>query len=274
MNTAQAAFTAAPTRFPIKTYDYDDFYKIYKETYDGNEVNGRQHVADQITFAFKHRTSLDNFGTTRYSAGGTMPSSITKSSFTNGWEEYLDYHDRPIDVFGKILTTEEQAKDPLLIVSNGYEYTHAGYYATTWTIYTPDGSTKIGTITPSALEISEKLSGDDGSGNVITVDREQELKDFISSGDTAQGNFLLSEFDVRKLDNKNRIQYYYSLPNRSHADLSDTERRIKVYRAYAYIRSKDNSEIQISQVPVYFTIYDIGSIQNYTEATQTGGYQS
>lgn len=258
----------------MQTYDYDDFYKIYKETYDGNEVNGRQHVADRITFAFKHRTSLDNFGTTRYSAGGTMPSSITKSSFTNGWEEYLDYHDRPIDVFGKILTPEEQAKNPLLIVSNGYEYTHAGYYATTWTIYTPDGSTKIGTITPSALEISEKLSGNDGSGNVITVNREQELKDFISSGDTAQGNFLLSEFDVRKLDNKNRIQYYYSLPNRSHADLSDTERRIKVYRAYAYIRSKDNSEIQISQVPVYFTIYDIGSIQNYTEATQTGGYQS
>ena len=152
----------------LQTYDYDDFYKIYLETNDGKEINGKTRdgkaynnqtggasngTADQITFAFKYRTSKDNFGTDRYSNNKTMPATITKSDFSNGWDEYLDYHDRPIDVFGKILTTEEQAKDPLLIVSNGYEYTHAGYYATLWTIYKPDG-TKIGTISPSALEIN------------------------------------------------------------------------------------------------------------------------
>lgn len=150
----------------LQTYDYDDFYKIYRETTDGKEINGKTKdgqpysaqsnngTADQITFAFKYRTSKDNFGTDRYSNNNTMPATITKSDFSNGWDEYLDYHDRPIDVFGKILTTEEQAKDPLLIVSNGYEYTHAGYYATLWTIYSPDGQTKIGTISPSALEIN------------------------------------------------------------------------------------------------------------------------
>ncbi|MBQ7744828.1 MAG: hypothetical protein IJT85_04590 [Ruminococcus sp.] len=150
----------------LQTYDYDDFYKIYRETTDGQEVNhtegdGRDKTADQITFAFKHRTSYDNFGTTRYSGAFTkdtsvataLPSTITKSSFTNGWEDLLDYHDRPIDIFGKQLTTEQQNQDPLLVVSDGYEYTHAGYYATTWTVYTPTG-TKIGTITPSALIIA------------------------------------------------------------------------------------------------------------------------
>ena len=150
----------------LQTYDYDDFYKIYKETSDGQEVNKatytqRGKTADQITFAFKYRDQYDNFGTNRQTEknGDTkIPSTITKSAYTNGWEPLLDYHDRPIDLFGKILTEEEQKKTPLLAVSNGYEYTHAGYYATTWTIYYKNGSSysKIGTITPSALEISSK----------------------------------------------------------------------------------------------------------------------
>ena len=154
----------------LQTYDYDDFYKIYKETSDGQEVNKatytqRTGTANQITFAFKYRDQYDNFGTKRQSKDGDdqIPSTITKSTYTNGWEPLLDYHDRPIDLFGKILTEEEQKKTPLLAVSNGYEYTHAGYYATTWTIYRKNGSSysKIGTITPSALEISSKTRLDD-----------------------------------------------------------------------------------------------------------------
>ena len=126
-------------------------------------------------------------------------------------------------------------------------------------------------------DISSKLSGKDSQGNTVTVDREEQLKSFINnSSNDLDGKLLKSEFDVTQLDNKNRVQFYYSLPNKSHSTMADTERRFKVYRAYAYFcdNSHSTASIQISSTPVYFTIYDIGSIQSYAEATQTGGYKS
>ena len=124
-------------------------------------------------------------------------------------------------------------------------------------------------------EISTKLSGKDSQGQVITVDRDADLKAFIANhSSNLDGNLLISEFDVTELDNKNRVQFYYSLPNKSHSTFNDTTRRFKVYRAYAYICDANHTNIQISQTPVYFTIYDIGSIQSYAEASQTGGYKS
>ena len=149
----------------LQTYDYDDFYTIYKETSDGYEANGKsttekKKAADQITFAFKYRTSYDNFtATNRYSvASNQIPNTITTTNYTNGWEPLLDYHDRPINIFGKQLSNAEQANDPIYVVSNGYEYTRAGYYATTWTAYYNDSGTyrKIGTILPSALIVNSK----------------------------------------------------------------------------------------------------------------------
>lgn len=159
----------------LQTYDYDDFYKIYKETSEGKEVNyvgdgsayaGRNKVPDQITFAFKYRIDRDNFETVRFTDNGygnkpgTTPTTISNSidindyeTNGNGWDKYLDYYDREINLFGRILTDEEKTNAPLYVVSSGYERTHAGYYATTWSVYNNDGS-YIGTVTPSILEIS------------------------------------------------------------------------------------------------------------------------
>ena len=193
----------------LQTYDYDDFYKINKETSDGQEVNKatytqRTGTADQITFAFKYRDQYDNFGTNRQTKGETIPSTITKSTYTNGWEPLLDYHDRPIDLFGKILTEEEQKKTPLLAVSNGYEYTHAGYYATTWTIYYKNGSTysKIGTITPSALEISSKTRLDNrtlypnSAGRGDGYPTMKQLGDYSSTYDTLKTTYANTPVEI------------------------------------------------------------------------------
>ena len=152
----------------LQTYDYDDFYKIYKETSDGKEVNGKDTAADQITFAFKYRTETNNFSdsdnTVSYSTTGKTVhapySSFTAdqkdSKFKNGWEPLLDYHDRPIDLFGKQLSSADQTKEPLLVVSDDYAITYAGRYATTWTVYRKNGSsyTKIAEIAPSALIVA------------------------------------------------------------------------------------------------------------------------
>lgn len=153
-----------------QTYDYDDFYKIYKETSDGKEVNGKEGVVDQITFVFKYRTATNNFsdGTTKTDSNytnGNVPQPYESftvaekdSKFENGWEPLLDYHDRPVDLFGKQLTEEQQAKEPLLVVSDDYKITYSGYYATTWTVYALDSSTntykKIKEIAPSALIVT------------------------------------------------------------------------------------------------------------------------
>ena len=76
-----------------------------------------------------------------------------------------------------------------------------------------------------------------------------------------------SEFDVTKLDNKNCLQYYYSLNNRAYsADnggqlVNSLQNRYKVFRAYAYIGDVKGSTLEHVQIsaPVYFTIYDTAS---------------
>ena len=123
--------------------------------------------------------------------------------------------------------------------------------------------------------IGSKLSGQN-----TTVNQEARLIAKITGSDattTPVGGKItgaVSEFDVSQLDNKNRIQYFYSLANRSHSNLNTVlNNRNYVYRAYAYICDNDYSNIQISPTPVYFTIYDMASIQNFAEAQATGGIQ-
>ena len=100
-----------------------------------------------------------------------------------------------------------------------------------------------------------------------------DLEAYITS-DTKPTGCDKVEFDVSKLDNKNRMQYYYSLANRAHKDADATDKTMpegvygknnhRVFRAYAYIAdysAGSYSNVKISEVPVYFTINDIGSIQ-------------
>lgn len=86
---------------------------------------------------------------------------------------------------------------------------------------------------------------------------------------SADGNYLKSEFTLEELDNKNRINYYYSLPNIKHSDLTATTRKNMVYRAYSYLRN--GSALVMVSEPVYFTIYDIASIANSTDGASAGG---
>ncbi len=172
----------------LQTYDYDDFYKIYKETSDGYEPNGKstttnKKAADQITFAFKHRTVTNNFSdnttTQKYSDTGNAYVPAPYESFAvankdtlfeNGWEPLLDYHDRPVDLFGKQLSNADQTKEPLLVVSDDYAITYAGRYATTWTVYRKDGSnyTKITEIAPSALIVGTQARLGTGTYPAVT----------------------------------------------------------------------------------------------------------
>ncbi len=114
-------------------------------------------------------------------------------------------------------------------------------------------------------------------GETISEANITKFTNYITSG-TRPSGCDKTEFDVKQLDNKNRIQYYYSLANRAHVKgngntgddtlvMSDeyAANNHKVFRAYAYIYTvgeggaKEN--IKISETPAYFTINQIGSLK-------------
>ena len=94
---------------------------------------------------------------------------------------------------------------------------------------------------------------------------QQELETFIKGDanvnvDNTKG-LERSQFDANKLDNKNRIQYYYSYSVRKHTDLTDNGNKNYVYRAFAFMKDKSGTVTMVSQ-PLYFTFYDMASIAN------------
>ena len=82
--------------------------------------------------------------------------------------------------------------------------------------------------------------------------------------------YLDSAISVAKLDNKNELEYAYSFANISQSASSEyrteTTRKDKLYRAYAYLihigGSEDGEDVKMISAPVYFTIYDMASIVN------------
>ena len=152
--------------FNHQTYDYDDFYMIYRETTDKTKPEYTK-TADEITFSFKYFTSSDNFSTSasttankpntqNSTANGQLSYaniSGTDNTFTNGWQDLRDYQGNLVDIFGNVLEGDAQTADPLWVISDGYVATHAGYYATVWAVYNTNKQ-YITDITPSALVLS------------------------------------------------------------------------------------------------------------------------
>ena len=177
-----------------QTYDYDDFYKLYKEK-----------NPDTIIFDFKYRDTYDNFAATGekeaahktydseddykvFDFAGTANSEPAKGATDfsgegkNGVELVTDYFGRQVDAFGTLIadakkstydTTPTQTKE-LLFVSTGFRWTYVGEYATLWAVYAPsEGYTKgsdtanqfIGYISSSMLylnNIDRRLQYTDG----------------------------------------------------------------------------------------------------------------
>lgn len=152
-----------------QTYDYDDFYKIYKEYPDlGSGVSRR------IICSFKFRTKKNN----------DEPSNITPSNYNstngNGWEVLTNYEGIPVDIYGKELNNKTVADVEALgdnvvhIVSQDYKKNCAGHYATEWAVYNSSNS-KVSRIVPSALVINED-NIKNGSSNLTKAQVEEYMK--------------------------------------------------------------------------------------------------
>lgn len=193
-----------------QTYDFDDFYKIYKEK-----------NPDSIIFDFKYRTTEDNYndgnrddyGYYKFAETTTKGASDFDGEGHNGVELLTDYYGRPVDVFGKVLSDSQrstwsdtgtinhtQTKE-LLLVSNGYKHTYTGWYATMYAVYAPasdiptgSGDTAkkfIGYITPSMLYLN----------NIGRV---------AQYGADTTGGLDMTSTDPNMQDTYNHLKTYYS----------------------------------------------------------------
>ena len=77
-------------------------------------------------------------------------------------------------------------------------------------------------------------------------------------GTDVPGFVAKPKIDLSGLDNKNQTKYSLNMKNKAYATLAEGTAKNYVYRAYSYL--KVGNDIVVSD-PVYFTIYDMASIE-------------
>lgn len=154
-----------------------------------------------------------------------------------------------------------------------------------------DGTYTAGLLIERCAELNKDVSGNyftesesdyqTAYGATLTEEQENTLKDYVKGvrSNTAQKadvgygyQYQKVEFDANTLDNKNRIEYYFSMAVRSHTgEFVDNGAKNYVYRAYSYIKDSSGA-VQLFSKPLYFTIYDMASIENAQAGLMYDGY--
>lgn len=155
-----------------QTYDFDDFYKLYKE--NGSNLNS-------IFFTFKyedaqaHRTTVPTSHDSTdasYYRHDDIADTLTQDELdaygaANGFEDYKNANGKLIDLFGTVLTGSNLTADPIYVISQGYEYNNSGSFATEWDVFYWDstnnryqkvvesGGSNFTSIVPSILHIKD-----------------------------------------------------------------------------------------------------------------------
>lgn len=139
-----------------QTYDYNDFLKIYEQKIN----NPSERKSQEIIFSFKYVPSgtsgYNNFGDASTGKGTkTYPKTISAEAmetvYKNGWEDLTDFYGNKVDLYNQKVdaSSADGKKNPWRVISNGYEQTYFGYYATRWAVYKPDVET--GNVTEYSL---------------------------------------------------------------------------------------------------------------------------
>ncbi len=142
-----------------QTYDYNDFLKIYEQKISGSTERKSQ----EIIFSFKYvpsgKSGYNNFGDDSTGKGDktsvtypdTISADVMDTLYANGWEDLTDFYGNKVDLYDQKVdaTSVVGKKNPWRVISNGYEQTYFGYYATRWAVYKPDVET--GNVTSYSL---------------------------------------------------------------------------------------------------------------------------
>lgn len=114
----------------LQTFDYDDFIYISNLGFDTLkfEIQCRYSVSNQHTLlngATNAPVKNDPINLRDYES--------------KGWENFYDFDGNKIDIIGNKLSPEQQAKDPIYIVSTGNQNTALGQWSTVWYVYNHKG---------------------------------------------------------------------------------------------------------------------------------------
>ena len=205
-----------------QTYDYDDFYKIYKEKnadtiffrykyfpkknydYNGNTISaGKDNYNDNY-----------NYEERRFAGSDEKLATDFTGNKGNGVEVVTDFYGRQIDAFGTILTDSQKSHygetsggsttgqtNELLFVSSGYKNTYVGHYATIWAVYAPQEGTKGG-------DTAGKLIGY-LSSSMLYLNNIGRVSQYSGGTNTDSGKMSWSEF---KNTYNHLKQYYEGVP--------------------------------------------------------------
>lgn len=142
-----------------QTYDYNDFLKIYEQKISGSTERKSQEIIFSFKYVPSDESGYNNFGDASTGKGNktskTYPDTISADDmdtlYTNGWEDLTDFYGNKVDLYNKKVDASSAAgkKNPWRVISNGYEQTYFGYYATRWAVYKPDVNT--GSVTEYSL---------------------------------------------------------------------------------------------------------------------------
>lgn len=139
------------------------------------------------------------------------------------------------------------------------------------------------------LSVKDPETGELDTKNNLPIpanDGTADLKTYIDSNtNTNNHKYIVQNIDKTELDNKNCIEYYYNFANVTQKNMkleayneikstfvpTATDLRNHYYRAYAVIT--DGTDTVVSE-PVYFTIYDMANIKNYSENAKADGGKS
>lgn len=166
-----------------QTYDYNDFLKIYEQKIKGSTERKSQ----EIIFSFKYVPSGEEFGHNNFGDDSTgkgtktYPATISaedmENVYTNGWEDLTDFYGNKVDLYNQ--KVDAGNKNPWRVISNGYEQTYFGYYATRWAVYKPNVDT--GEVTKySLVDVISSSSLLYNSYDAISADKTK-----YSAGDTS-----------------------------------------------------------------------------------------
>ena len=237
-----------------QTYDYDDFYKLYKEK-----------NPDTIIFDFKYRTAEDNYNDgydyTRYTFadGTTKQASNYTGDSHNGVEIVTDYFGRQVDAFGNLIADANKSRygeddgnggtvgqsNEILFVSTGYKDTYVGEYATIWAVYQSNG-TFIGYISSSMLYLNNIDRRLQYTGGDSTASGRMSWSNFISTYNTLKSSYTgvpaLIVYD-REIWNDSKDKAYRSDGKWYYSNKSDKiSANIKIqYGAYSLFEAPDHS---------------------------------
>lgn len=134
-----------------QTYDYNDFFKIYQQKFNKSSERKSQEIIFSFKYVPSDESGYNNFGDASTGKGNktskTYPDTISADDmdtlYTNGWEDLTDFYGNKVDLYNKKVdaSSVDGKKNPWRVISNGYEQTYFGYYATRWAVYKPNVDT-------------------------------------------------------------------------------------------------------------------------------------